>query len=263
MVNGNQRDVVNNANVGSNLNGVIMRGSNRNLENSNMESELELLLRGRHNRGAIGQERDVNMYRSGSAPPTVEGSLTAAGSLFHNQNFVPVENNGNNTSGSSTVNGALTEEEIRSHPAYLSYYYSHENHNPRLPPPLMSKEDWRVAQRFQSGGSSFGGIGDLRKNLVDDGVGSLFSMQPGMHVKSAEDDLMELRKTAARNNISRKNSAEFVDRGSDGVIVGPRAGMGMRRKSFADILQVILQLYTLLCSRHQIHLIIVLHMYIS
>ncbi|KAL1828042.1 hypothetical protein ACET3Z_006454 [Daucus carota] len=238
MVNGNQRDVLTNANVGSNINGVIMRGSNRNLENSNMESELELLLRGRHNRGAIGPERDVNMYRSGSAPPTVEGSLTAAGSLFHNQNFVPVDNNSNNTSGSSTVNGALTEEEIRSHPAYLSYYYSHENHNPRLPPPLMSKEDWRVAQRFQLGGSSFGGIGDLRKNMVDDGVGSLFSMQPGMPVKStAEDDLMELRKTAARNNISRKNSAEFVDRGSDGVVVGPRAGMGMRRKSFADILQ--------------------------
>lgn len=233
--NGNQGEMPSNVNVGTNINDVMMRGSNGNLEKSSLESELELLLRAQRNRGTIGPERDLNMFRSGSAPPTVEGSLTAVGSLFGNPNFMQIDNN---YGSGSSANGVLSEEEIRSHPAYLSYYYSHENLNPRLPPPLLSKEDWRVAQRFQSGGSSFGGIGDLRKNFVDDGGGSLFSMQPGIAVNRAEDELMELRKAAARN-MSRKNSAEFLDRGSDGLIAGPRAGMGMRRRSFADILQVI------------------------
>lgn len=235
MVNGSHGEMLSNY-VGTNINGVMMRSSNGNLEQSSLESELELMLRVRHNRGSIGPERDLNMFRSGSAPPTVEGSLTAVGSLFGNPNFVQIDNS--HSDGISSTNGVLTEEAIRSHPAYLSYYYSHENLNPRLPPPLLSKEDWRVAQRLHSGGSSFGGIGDLRKNLVDDGSGSLFSMQLGLSVKTAEDELMELRKAAARN-MSRKNSFEFLDRGSDGFTGGPRAGMGMRRKSFADILQVI------------------------
>ncbi|CAI9783522.1 unnamed protein product [Fraxinus pennsylvanica] len=35
------------------------------------------------------------------------------------------------------------EKELRSDPAYLSYYYSNVNLNPRrLPLPLLSKEDW-------------------------------------------------------------------------------------------------------------------------
>ena len=54
------------------------------------------------------------------------------------------------------------------HPTYLLYYYSHESIDPRLLPPLLSKEDWRVTQRFQAGGglSSIEGFGDWRKNAT-------------------------------------------------------------------------------------------------
>ncbi|KAF3967579.1 hypothetical protein CMV_008432 [Castanea mollissima] len=180
----------------------------------------------------MNRERDMNMYRSGSAPPTVEGSLTAVGSLFGNPDFREI--------GGSISNriGSLSEDEIRSHPAYLSYYYSHENINPRLPPPLMSKEDWRIAQRFQAGGSSLGGIGDWRKQkLADNGdSSSLFSMQPGVSVQQAENDLMELR-NASRRNLSRQSSSQWLNSSPDSSAGFSSTGLGVRRKSFADILQ--------------------------
>ncbi|MDD0148670.1 hypothetical protein PSY31_23575, partial [Shigella flexneri] len=57
-------------------------------------------------------------------------------------------------------NGLLSEEDLRADPAYLSYYYSNVNLNPRLPPPLLSREDWRSTQGFRGGSSA---IGDRRK----------------------------------------------------------------------------------------------------
>ncbi|XVE68830.1 hypothetical protein DITRI_Ditri09bG0101500 [Diplodiscus trichospermus] len=206
-----------------------------NLEDS--LTELELILRAQRNQQFVSRERDLDIYRSGSAPPTVEGSLNAAGSLFANPDFGDI--NGITGVGSGrNNNGMLSEDEIRSHPAYLSYYYSHENINPRLPPPLLSKEDWRVAQRFQASGSSLGSIGDWRKKkLVDGGdTSSLFSMQPGLSVQQGQNDLMELRNANARN-MSRNMSAEWLDRSSDGLVGLSGTGLGARRRSFADILQ--------------------------
>ncbi|KAJ8528836.1 hypothetical protein K7X08_030480 [Anisodus acutangulus] len=118
---------------------------------------------------------------------------------------------------SSNGNNASSEDEIRSHLAYLSYYFSLENHNPRLPPPLLSREYWRVAQRVQAGGgSALGGVeGWRRNNLMDQGDGSsLFTtMQPGLSLQRTEDEMIMLRKAAARN-LSRGSSTELVDRGS-------------------------------------------------
>ncbi|XP_038690451.1 pumilio homolog 4 [Tripterygium wilfordii] len=200
------------------------------------QSELELMLQVQRNQHIIDRERDLNMFRSGSAPPTVEGSLNAVGSLFTSTDFGDI----NDISGASNGNnnGMLTDDEIRSHPAYLSYYYSHENINPRLPPPLLSKEDWRVTQRFQVGGSSFGGIEELRKKKLFDESdnSSLFSLQPGLSVQKAENDLLELRNSGTRN-LSRQVSAEWVNRGSDSLIGSSSTGLGARRKSFADIFQ--------------------------
>lgn len=217
-----------------------LRGQNGNfsLEDS-LQSELELILQRQPNRQIVNRERDINIYRSGSAPPTVEGSLNAVGSLFLRDNPSSSSTGGGSDGGNGDINEILSEDEIRSHPAYLSYYYSHENINPRLPPPLVSKEDWRVAQRFQRGGSPLEGIVDWRKKGVNGGDrSSLFSMQPGISVQQAENDLMELR-NAARRNLSRDASAEWLERGSDRLIGVPAAGLGSRRKSFADILQVI------------------------
>jgi pumilio RNA-binding family len=193
------------------------------------QSELGLILQSQRCNQRI--ERDLDIYRSGSAPPTVEGSLSVMGSLFRNYNLSDVNSVSNNV--------VLAEDEIRSHPSYLLYYYSHDNINPRLPPPLLSKEDWRVAQRFQSSGSSFGGIGDLRNNMVvdDSDRSSLFSMQPGLSVHKVDNDLTELRNSNT-TCLTRNASAEWLDRISDShKLQGSR--LGPRRKSFADILQVV------------------------
>lgn len=210
-----------------------MKGLAGNLDDS-LESELELIFNQRESRAAIigDQERGMNMHRSGSAPPTVEGSLSAVGNLYRNNGEVLVDDRNN---GISTNDQVLSEEElIRSHPMYLSYYYAHGNFNPRLPPPLLSKEDWRVAQRFQVGGSSNGTRDWWKKNVGSDSgscSSSLFSMQPGLGLhRDTESELMEMRK-------AQKNSSESIIR-TDGLIGLPTPTMGGRRKSFADILQV-------------------------
>lgn len=200
----------------SNGDNMMAPNSNGNLKGKNcLESELESILlkqqqqQHQHNRDLVGErERDLNMSRSGSAPPTVEGSLNAVGSLFKNSNLAQSSGNNSNNNGNSTSSEILTEEQIRSHPAYLAYYYSNVNLNPRLPPPLLSREDWRIAQRIEQGGNS-----------------SLFAMQPGFPTQRAENEMINLRKAAARN----------LSRGT----LEPSSGIGVRKKSFADIVHVI------------------------
>lgn len=90
--------------------------------------------------GASEADRgDFEVFRSGSAPPTVEGALGAA------------------------AGGLLVDDELRSDPAYQSYYYSNAHLNPRLPPPLLSKEDWRSSHHRLRSSAGFGGIGDGRR----------------------------------------------------------------------------------------------------
>ncbi|KAI3793464.1 hypothetical protein L1987_36083 [Smallanthus sonchifolius] len=207
-----------------------MEGLTGNSDNS-LENELELILSQRESRRFGDQDRDRNTHRSGSAPPTVEGSLSAVGSLYRNPNLDQSDDR-----YSISTNEMMTEEELRSHPLYVAYYYAHGNFNPRLPPPLLSREDWRAAQRFQVGGSSSEGTRDWwkKKNVGSDSDGgnssSLFSMQPGLGIPTnAESELIEMRK-------ARKSSAEWVSK-PDGLIGLSTSGMGCRRKSFADILQ--------------------------
>ncbi|GFZ01442.1 hypothetical protein Acr_15g0000510 [Actinidia rufa] len=128
-------------------------------------------------------------------------------------------------------NGFMSEEELRSDPAYLSsYYYSNVNLNPRLPPPLLTKEDWRSKQRLQ--GESSGLVGwvgsDRRKvNRNDSSAGgrSMFSMPPGFLSKKGESD-SESEKV--------RDSAEW---GVDGLIGLSGLGLGRKQKSLAEIFQ--------------------------
>ncbi|PIA60405.1 hypothetical protein AQUCO_00300123v1 [Aquilegia coerulea] len=194
--------------------------------------ELGLMLREQRRQESNDRERELNIYRSGSAPPTVEGSLAAVGGLYghsHGHGGGGGGGGGGDVSlsdfkGIRNGNGYMSEEELRSDPAYHSYYYSNVNLNPRLPPPLLSKEDWRFAQRFQGGGSVVGGIGDRRKD--HDGSGkSLFSQQPGFSPQKQENEI-ELRKQQALSEWEGK-----------GLIGFPGLGLGGRQKSFADIFQ--------------------------
>ncbi|KAK2968527.1 hypothetical protein RJ640_009372, partial [Escallonia rubra] len=156
--------------------------------------ELGLLLRERRRQEAAASD----MYRSGSAPPTVEGSLSAVGGLF------------NGGGGGGGDFGGMTEEELRADPGYISYYYSNVNLNPRLPPPLLSKEDWRFAQRSSA-------IGDRRK----------------VNRSGGGDDA-----GVGRNSRSLfKGQGSGTEWGGDGLIGLPGLGLGSRQKSIAEIIQ--------------------------
>lgn len=189
---------------------------------SDFGEDLELLLREQRRQleEANDLERELSIYRSGSAPPTVEGSLSAFGGLL--------------SGGGGGLSG-VSEEELRSDPAYISYYYSNVNLNPRLPPPLLSKEDWRSAQRLQGGGGSnggsgggsplgLGGVGERpRVRMAGEGAKekSLFSMQMGFNGKNEE-------------NLTESPD----DWGSNGLIGLPGLGSGSRQKSIAEMIQV-------------------------
>jgi pumilio RNA-binding family len=183
-----------------------------------------MLLRDQRRHEVDDHEPELNLYRSGSAPPTVDGSLNAVGGLF----------GGGSTAAAAisefSVNGFGSEEELRSDPAYLSYYYSNVNLNPRLPPPLLSKEDWRFTQRLKGGASVVGGIGDRRKvNGADDNGGrSAFATPPGFNNRKRESEVVVDEKAGG--------SAEW---GGDGLIGLPGLGLGSKQKSLAEIFQVL------------------------
>jgi len=130
-----------------------MLGSNEGSFGDELEKEIGMLLREQRRQEADDRERELNIFRSGSAPPTVEGSLSAVGGLFGGGAVAGAGGAGagafSEFHGTTDVNGIASEEELRSDPAYLSYYYSNVNLNPRLPPPLLSKEDWRFQQRLK------------------------------------------------------------------------------------------------------------------
>ncbi|KAK4743094.1 hypothetical protein SAY87_001095 [Trapa incisa] len=148
-------------------------------------------------------EKELSMCRSGSAPPTVEGALTAVGDLISGPR--------------DKIGGGdlIPEEELRTDPAYVDYYYSHVKLNPRLPPPLLSREDWRSTQRLNGGGGG-GGVPDRTIGRGGLGKESLFAVQPGFGA-----------------------SGELKGRewGGDGLIGLPGLGLGTRQKSFAEIIQ--------------------------
>ncbi|XP_019413173.1 PREDICTED: pumilio homolog 2-like isoform X1 [Lupinus angustifolius] len=194
-----------------------MIGNNDGYFGGELEKEIGTLLRDQRGQESDDLERELNIFRSGSAPPTVEGSLNAVGGLFN--------------SGADAVTASLSEEELRSDPAYHSYYYSNVNLNPRLPPPLLSKEDWRFAQRLKGGGASvLGGIGDRRKvNRTDDNIGgrSTYSTPPGFNMRKQESQ-------SEADNEKAGGSAEWS---GDGLIGLPGLGLRTKQKSIAENFQ--------------------------
>ncbi|GAB4827488.1 hypothetical protein Ancab_034372 [Ancistrocladus abbreviatus] len=186
--------------------------------------DLGLSLKEQRRHEATGRESGgIDIFRSGSAPPTVEGSLSAVGGLFSNHGDVWASTLGNNKR-------EVSEEELRADPAYINYYCLNANLNPRLSPPLLSKKDWRFAQQLSgsggAGGSLLGGIGDRRKlGRGDDGGSdrSLFHNQPGFNGLK-EDNGVDLR----------NGQNEWT---GDGLIGLPGLGLGSRQKSIAEIIQ--------------------------
>lgn len=149
---------------------------------ANMAAEDLVLLKG-HKFQSGG--RDLVPNRSGSAPPSMEGSFSAIESLIMSQqNF-----NLNTSFGDLDIDTAMqnceTEEQLRADPAYLAYYFSNVNLNPRLPPPHISWENRRLVRHIGSFGSN-------RKttSFDDSGNGSLHLSRASLstHKEEPEDD---------------------------------------------------------------------------
>jgi pumilio RNA-binding family len=140
------------------------------------EAELGLLLN-RRTRLELSEKKKgvvVPPQRSGSAPPSVEGSFAAMGSLFSYLSTNPKSGNRGARGVSKAQSGEGggdfvvldAEQQQRSDPAYLIYYYNNINLNLRLPPPLISWDNYRLAQRLQSGMEVVGG-GHRRQAKVE------------------------------------------------------------------------------------------------
>ncbi|KAL5549352.1 hypothetical protein UlMin_004583 [Ulmus minor] len=140
--------------------------------------ELKLLLKGQR---FSSSAKDVAPNRSGSAPPSMEGSFLAIDNLLSQQNPGRSES-------MASFNIALekyeSEEELRSDPSYLAYYLSNVNLNPRLPPPLISRENRRLVRHI----GSFGNKG--LTSIDDSGNVSLHLSQGSLstHREEPEDD---------------------------------------------------------------------------
>ncbi|KAK6786345.1 hypothetical protein RDI58_014870 [Solanum bulbocastanum] len=162
----------------------------------------------------IDRERVLSMFPTDSTSPTIEGSL----STF---------------SGIASDFGCLSEEELRSDSAYIAYYYSNANLNPRLPPPL---------QRLQGAGATnavaLGGIGDNRKfNQDDKGADhkSLFSMQLGVDVEDGD--------------IGTEDEKEW---GRDGLIGLRGLGLGIQQKIVDEMIQATYPQYIIFLDLEEI-----------
>ncbi|XP_075673120.1 pumilio homolog 6, chloroplastic-like [Castanea sativa] len=135
--------------------------------------ELGLLLKGR---GFQVSGRDAVPNRSGSAPPSMEGSFLSQ--QTHNLN-ASLE------SLSNAFQNFESEEQMRSDPAYVAFYCSNINQNPRLPLPLISSENRRLVRHIGSFGNNY-----MLASVDDSGNGSLrMSHGPlSTHKEESEDD---------------------------------------------------------------------------
>ncbi|XP_013684950.2 pumilio homolog 5-like isoform X3 [Brassica napus] len=112
-----------------------------------------LMKRNRLDSGSAGGDHIPS--RSGSAPPSMEGSFAALRNLLKQQ-----EGSSSSEVLSKAIESYDSEEEIRRDPAYVAYYLSNVNLNPRLPPPLISREN----QHLLSTTASWDGMG-IRSSL--------------------------------------------------------------------------------------------------
>ncbi|KAK9097540.1 hypothetical protein Sjap_023037 [Stephania japonica] len=178
--------------------------------------ELGLLLKGHK---LYGSGKEVIPNRSGSAPPSMEGSFAAMGNIMarHSSNLDTTFANSN----ISTEN-CESEEQVRADPAYFAYYSSNINLNPRLPLPQISPEDRRLVRHI-------GGFGNSWKmtSLDDSGDGS-FRLSHGIlstHKEESEDD-----------KSPRPASREHLEN-SDTLLSSHGTTFAGRHKSLVDLIQ--------------------------
>nr|XP_043627651.1 pumilio homolog 5-like [Erigeron canadensis] len=119
-----------------------------NWGSNNMGIEDSGLLKGQRFQG---KKSSLPPNRSGSAPPSIEGSFAAIENLMFRQNYTTYASlaSPDNAAGISE-----SEEQLRANPSYFEYYWAHVNMNPRLPPPLISGENRNLFRSVRGAGNN-------------------------------------------------------------------------------------------------------------
>ncbi|KAK4839214.1 hypothetical protein QYF36_020125 [Acer negundo] len=179
--------------------------------------ELGLLLNGnRFN----GDQTDMIPNRSGSAPPSMEGSFAAIGNLLAKQNS---SLNSSSSSLSNALGNHESEEQLRSDPAYFAYYCANVNLNPRLPTPLISRENRRLVRHIGASGSNWR---STSLDDIDNGSLNLSRNSLSTHKEEPEDD----RSPGQESDDWAENSIELSVGQNSALLVG-------RHKSLVDLIQ--------------------------
>lgn len=115
------------------------------LDEAAVQKELRRILYNRHLENVFTEVQ----RRPGSAPPQVDdvpGSpLTNDFSgVFLGSTPPAISSLSHSPENSSLLLDLSAEERFRSDPAYVKYYYANKNINPRLPPPIMSRDHVRT-----------------------------------------------------------------------------------------------------------------------
>ncbi|XP_058113538.1 pumilio homolog 5 isoform X2 [Magnolia sinica] len=183
--------------------------------NNMAAQELGLLL-SEHRFQANG--RDMVPNRSGSAPPSMEGSFASIGNLFGQQKSSLVESL---TSLNNAIENCESEEQLRADPAYVAYYWANVNLNPRLPPPLISRENRHLAHRI-------GGFGDNRRLTSFDESSS----------RSLTRDVLSTHKEESEDERSpRQASSDWAEKSTGFLSRQYTRSLTGRHKSLVDLIQ--------------------------
>lgn len=177
--------------------------------------ELKLLLRGHR---LHSSENDASPNRSGSAPPTMEGSFLSIDNLLSQQHS---STTGSLASLSSVIERCESEEQLLADPAYLSYYCANVNLNPRLPPPLISWENRRLVRHIGSFSQNWGPVDDSGNAPLHVSQGSLPT-----HKEESEDD-----------QSPKQVSSDWVDQTSQIWSEEDAASLVGQHKNAGDLIQ--------------------------
>lgn len=187
--------------------------------NNLVEDELGLLLKGQK---IHGEQRSMVPNRSGSAPPSMEGSYAAFGNMMHGQRS---SWDSTLTSSGSGIPYYQTGEKLHSDPSSLGNSSSNMNLN-RVPQSIISREGQHQAHH----------IGALSNNwnLTSsggsvDGTFLLARSSLSTHQEEPED---ENSACSASDNWAESNNSIFPEQ-----IMSSLAG---RHKSLVDLIQVFL-----------------------
>ncbi|KAL4030981.1 hypothetical protein IC575_009236 [Cucumis melo] len=158
--------------------------------------------------------------RSGSAPPSMEGSFAAIGNLLTQQDSSLV------TSLSTlcdALENCVSEEQLRSHPAYFEYYWANVNLNPRLPPPLISRENRRLVRHI-------GGLGKNRRlSSTDDTAGELLHVSKG--------SLSTHQEETSEDRLPEQVSENFIEKNGAALPAKNKSFITSHHKSLVDLIQ--------------------------